>query len=220
MKPILFLLAVCCLLAGCTSPAEKIPAPETVSETIAQTETALITPLPVAVDLPHLENCTIAVSLERNGILTDESGTRQMRVTVFVYDLYDMADIASLQTGSRILLRGEDVLVESLETNAYGTVLINGGLDAGGYELITQEDTVYYETGYSDMKSWYPLGEAVIPVTSDFLYTDSTNPDADPVTGGMELLLSEELRYPFTPQETLLIIDDGKASALYRRYTP
>lgn len=223
MKRLVFLLlAFSCLLYGCAAAPEAAP---TAAETIPQTTAApaVILPLPVAIDPARLENAAIPVSLEQGDAWVDDTGFMQMHVTVYAYDLYDAADIARLEVGSRILLRGEEIEVTELSRTEYGNVVLNGGLDVGGYELRSDDSAVYYETGYSDMKSWYPIGEATIPVSQDFQYRDSSDLDrGEPMIyyPGDFLIDGTGIDYHFTPQSTTLIIGDGMVIGMDRSYTP
>lgn len=54
--------------------------------------------------------------------------------------MFDLVDISLLNVGSIIAINKEQIEISSIEINELGTVIINGGLDVGGYELITNED--------------------------------------------------------------------------------
>ena len=243
MKKLLFLLTVLCLLlAACGSPnsSETVAVPTvaetelplqltepTQSPTDAPTEAPLfpgVKPLPATLDIANLDNCTVAVSLERGDAYYGSGITRipTMRVTVYTYDLYDIVDIATLSGGDTILIRGQEVTVEAIDRAENGNVLINGGLDMGGYELRTDENTVYYETGYSDIKSWYELGTMELEVSENFVFTDSSNLDQGPVTYTFDDLVSqhETLNYVFDPQSTAIIVENGYIISMERVYTP
>lgn len=221
MKKFLICLAICCLLAGCAASQKPVPTTAAVTEP-ATTAPAVVTPLPVSIDMAHLDNCTIAVSMEEGDAYVDDEGLMQMDVTVYAYDLYDLVDISRLKAGDTMILRQEPVLIETIEESNYGSILINGGLDLGGYELVTGEDTVYYETGYSDVKSWYPLGTATIRVSPDFVYTDRSDLDRDPILyyPGDFLIPDTGIDYDFTPHNCTITIQDGLAISMEKIYTP
>ena len=144
-----------------TSAEEPAPAAKTIS------------PLHVTIDINNLNNCTVAVSFEKGDAYVDDTGVMRLKVKVYTYDLYDMVDIALLAPGDSILLRGEEVLITSLVRTDNNAVQINGGLDVGGYELITSDNTVFFETGYSDVKTYFALGKAVLNVSNDFIFIDN-----------------------------------------------
>ncbi len=185
-------------------------------------EPAVIAPLPVTVDITKLEDCMAAISLEKGDIYTDKTGAVMMDVTVFVYDLYDMADIALMKEGDTMLRGQEEVLISSVERSKSDHILINGGLDKGGFELHTEENTVYYERGYSDVKSYYELGKVTLPVSLDFVYKDASDLDKEPVIFRAEDLLKDAdgIDYHFNAHNTTIEIEKGYVTAMTRVYVP
>ncbi|MBP3570010.1 MAG: hypothetical protein J6K04_12695 [Lachnospiraceae bacterium] len=237
MKKKLFALlltaTMLCGLAACGAPEDVnagVDTPAPTSETVptaAPTETPApaaktISPLPVTIDMNNLTDCTVAVSFDKGDAYVDDNGVMQLKVKVYTYDLYDMVDIAMLTPGDTIILRGEDVLVTDLVRTDFGAVQINGGLDAGGYELITTENTVYFETGYSDAKTWFELGEATLPVSGDFILTDKMDLDKGEVTYYAGDFLTDDagIFYHFIPNNTTIIIQNGQIIEIERIYTP
>ena len=219
MKKFFVLLMLLCCLTGCAQEAAAPPATQA-PETAAGPVTVF--PLPVTLDPAKLDNCTVAVSLSEGDAYVDDEGYLQMRLTVYTYDLYDMAELSRLEEGGILHIRGKDIPVTSLEYTLHGRVLINGGLDMGGYELRSDDGTVYYESGYSDVKSWYPIGTALIPVSQDFLYIDRSDLDAPPriYYPGDFLHPDSGIDYRFTPHNTTVTVQNGKLLYMDRVYTP
>lgn len=208
---------VCAFLMGCSAPQE-----ETNTSTEIQTEAYnTVLPLPSTLDINNIDNCTIAVSLEQGDAYVDDTGAMQMDVTVYTYDIYDMVDIASLKEGDVIVIRGEEVKITSLEQTERG-LLINGGLDENGYDLRTDENTVWYESGYSDIKSYYELGKVTLRVSADMNFYDSSDLDKGEVLyyPGDFLVDNAGIVYHFTPNNTSIVVEDGKIIAMYRNYAP
>lgn len=228
MKKIITLLLTGCLLLSMTacSTTKDVNAgadlPETTPTSIPAPTTKTVAPLPVTIDVNNLTDCTVAVSIEKEDLSLDNTGARVLPVTVYTYDLYDMVDIAMLAPGDTIILRGEEVLVTDLVRTDSGAVQINGGLDAGGYELRTDEHTVYYETGYSDVKTWFELGKVVLPVSADFVFTDNADPESDTQTFTLEDLFTDKVKhiYGFSPYNTRIVIEGGVVTQMERIYTP
>jgi hypothetical protein len=181
-----------------------------------------ITPLPSTVNVNELKDCTVAVSLNKGDVYVDDAGIMQMKVTVYDYDLYDMIDISKLAVGDTIVIGGEDVVVSSLERNSVGTLIINGGLEQGGFELTTDESGVFYETGYSDAKSYYSIGEATIRVSTEFEYCDKSDLDSEEKCyyPGDFFCDDAGIDYNFTPHNTSIVIQDGQIIAMNRVYVP
>lgn len=204
------------------SPVEPTTASTALPTNIPAPTAKTISPLPVTIDMNNLTDCTVAVSFEKGDAYVDDNGVMQLKVKIYTYDLYDMVDIAMLTPGDTIILRGKEVLITDLVRTAYGSVQINGGLDVGGYELITDENTVYFETGYSDMKSYYELGEATLRVSADFIFTDKSDLDKGEVTYYAGDFLTDDagIFYHFIPNNTTIIIQNGQIIEMERIYTP
>jgi hypothetical protein len=230
---VLMIFLLCILLAGCAAqsdtPAETTaPAPteatasvpaEATQETAAQS--TLVRPLPDTT-MDALANSTVNVSLEEGAVYRDASGRICLRMQIYSYDKFDMVDISLLEAGSTILLSGEEIPVTSVERNDHGTVLINGGLDEGGFDLVTNEGGIYYVQGYSDMKSWYLVGEAEYPVREDFVFTDSADLELGTVSYTAEELLEGKpvAEFGYQPHNTIVRIENGETVAMERIYTP
>lgn len=221
-KFVLLLLVVCCLFTACQSSqdADITEKNDPVSDKSATSATIL--PLPNTLDVTQLDNCTIAVSLSQGDAYVDDTGVMQMKVTAYTYDLYDMVDISDLKEGDTIMIRQEEIHVTSLDRDDSGAVHINGGLDLGGYELQTDDSGVFFEISYSDIKSYYAIGEITLPVSADFEYTDSSNLDQDPVVylPGDFLTEGTGIDYHFVPDNTSIVIENGYITAMSRIYTP
>lgn len=248
MKKLLVLFMVCCLFTACgkkeevnvnvteqtketeevkEETAEEVTEGEAVEETIEEvaetvTEGAVISPLPTTIDMNALNDCTLAVSFEEGDAYVDDTGAMQLEVTVYTYDLYDMVDIANLKVGDTMMIQGNEVLVESLETLESGLVFINGGMENGGYDLWHNESGVYFEHGFNDAKSYYSIGEAKIKVSPDFEFSDSSDPEKGEVIyyPGDFLIDDAGIIYQFTPNNTSIVIEDGEVIAMTRIYTP
>lgn len=223
------MMSLVLVMAGCAKKeeaAEEVQNQEEVVEEVteevteeSEQESGAIMPIPATVDVNNLSDCMVSVSFGKEDIDADGDNV-QLKVKVWTYDLYDMVDISMLEEGSVIQIGGEDVQVASVEMTDKA-VLINGGLDNGGYELRTNEDTVYYEIGYSDVLSYYEVGEAILPVSDEFVFIDSSDLDKGEVSYSIEdLQNNEEIYFDFTPNNTKIVIEEGKIVVMERVYTP
>jgi len=199
----------------------KYDTPET-TPSEDSTETVTVYPLPVTINMEQLDNCKVAVSLKEGDVYVDDVGVMRMNVKVYVYDLYDMVDVAQLEEGDTINIRKEDVLVTALERNDTGLLRINGGQDNGGFDLFTDENGTFFEIGYSDVKSYYEIGEAELPVSTEFRLFDSSDLDKGEVVfyPGDFIEADSDIVYYFNPNNTSILIEDGQVTAMYRVYTP
>lgn len=216
MKKIVCLLILCCFLTACAALAETPTVPETTDAGLR------ISPLPETIDLSHLDNCTVAVSLKEGDAYVDDTGAMQMKVTVYTYELFDLVDISQLKAGDTLTIRQQDVPVTSVERDESGLMQINGGLEQGGYNLVTYDDGVFFEILPSDAKYWQELGEATMRVSPDFIYTDSSDLDKGEVVyyPGDFLVEGTGIDYNFSPNNTTIVIENERIVAMNRVYIP
>ena len=190
------ILVLCMILTGCAN-ATNLPEQNTEpvpveTQTEAADTAAVIQPIPDTT-MEAMKDSVLNISFEQGDFYRDDSGTILLRMQIYSYDKFDMVDISAMEAGDTILLSGEVIPVNSVERNDYGTVLVNGGLDAGGFDLATDDSGIYYVQGYSDMKSWYLAGEAECPVSGDFIFTDSADLEKEEATYSAESLLDRTI---------------------------
>ena len=199
------------LFAGCNSQTGK-----------EENNAKVINPLPETLDVNALDNCTVAVSLEKGDAYVDDNGKMVMNLTVYSYELYDMVDVASLEENDVIVRRNEEVTITEVERTDSGLVRINGGEENGGFDLVSNDNTVYYETGMNDIKAYYELGKITLPVSVDFRYIDESEPEKEAKTyyPGDFLTDYAGLEYNFTPNNTSIVIENGVIIAMNKVYMP
>ena len=222
MKTIMIItLVVCFLLTGCGSPAPT--APETASTTAATEQVATaakVYPLPDTT-MDNLSDAILSVSLEEGDAYVDDTGKMQMDLKIYSYDKYDLVDISMLKVGDVLVTHSGDVEITALAREEDGTVLINGGLDENGFDLVTDDTGVFYERGYSDTKNWYEIGEATIRVSVDFMYYDTSDLDRGEVLYYPgSFLIGEVTDYYFTPYNTTIRVENGQIIEMFRVYIP
>lgn len=191
------------------------------TENIEQSEDVnVIEPLPDTT-MDNLTDAILSVSLEEGAAYVDDAGIMQMDLKIYTYDKYDMVDIANLKVGDIIVRNSEEVEVTSKEQNEAGTIFINGGLDMGGFDLVTDDCGIFFEMGYSDAKSWYEVGEATIRVSADFLGSDRSDLDKGEVLiYPGDFLVGAVENYNFTPYNTTIRVEEGQIVELNKVYVP
>ena len=154
-----------------------------------------------------------------------------MDVKIYTHDKYDMVDISNLQVGDVIVMRegsgvgrstceGE-VEVTSMDRLESGLILINGGLEEGGFSLYTDENGVYYELGMDIARNWYEVGEATIPVSVDFKFYDNSDYEqGEVVYFPGSFLVGEVTDYNFTPYNTTIRVEGGEIIEMNRIFMP
>ena len=185
-------------------------------------ENKVIYPLPETLDIKELDNCTVAVSLEKGDAFVDDSGKMVMKIKAFSYELYDMVDIAELKAGDVIKRLNEEIEITELERLDTGLVRINGGEEKGGFDLASNDSTVYYEIGMNDVKNYYELGEITLPVSDEFEYVDESELDSEAKIYYPGDFLTEDagLIYNFNPNNTSVVIENGVIIRMTKVYTP
>ena len=181
-----------------------------------------IKPLETTLDVNNLMDCTFQASFDSSDVYLNNDGALVIAMKVWDYELFDMVDISTLEVGDIIVMNQTDVTVESLD-RADGTVMINGGIDEGGYNLVTDENGVYYSMGFDDIKTYYELGEAVIKVAQEFSYTDeSYDPKATPIEyyAGDFLLKMQNVTDSFVPFNTTVRVENGWIVSIVITYMP
>lgn len=211
LSVILTLILSVGLIAGCNSQTGK-----------EENNAKVINPLPETLDVNALDNCTVAVSLEKGNAYVDDSGKMVMDVTVYSYELYDMVDVSTLEENDAIVRKDEEVTITEVERTDSGLVRINGGEENGGFDLVSNDNTVYYETGMNDIKAYYELGKATLPVSVDFEYIDESVLDSEAKTyyPGDFLTDDAEIEYNFTPNNTSIVIENGTIIKMNKVYMP
>lgn len=229
----------CLLLAGCgkseTVKESSTAAPETTAHMVIEVETTaaaettaaetteaavVINPLPDTT-MDNLTDAILSVSLEKGDAYVDDEGKLQMDVKIYSYCRYDMIDISMMKVGDKIATHAGEVEITSLERNEAGTIFINGGLEEGGMDLVTDDSGVFFETGFNDVKSWYEVGEATLRVSVDFMGHDTSDLDQGEVTFYPGDFLNDEIKnYDFTPYNTTIRMEAGQVVELHRSYTP
>ena len=199
------------LIAGCNSQTGK-----------EENNAKVINPLPETLDVNALDNCTVAVSLEKGNAYVDDSGKMVMDVTVYSYELYDMVDISTLEENDVIVRQNKEVKITGLERTDSGLVRINGGEENGGFDLVSNDNTVYYESGMNDAKAYYELGKATIPVSVDFRYFDESEPEKEEKSYYPGDFLTDDagIEYNFTPNNTSIVIENGYIIRMNKVYMP
>ena len=217
-KLLLLMLMLCVLLTGCGKEADPADAN---SDTVVDTNAVGTTINPLTdTTMDNLSDAIIHVSLEEGDAYVDDTGVMQMDVTVYSYDKYDMVDISMLKEGDILVTNGGEVRVESLERTD-SAILINGGLSAGGFDLVTDESGIFFECGYNDAMNWYAVGEATIRVSVDFVYYDNADLDqGEVVYYPGSFLIGEVTDYHFTPHNTTIRVENGQIVEMNRRYVP
>ena len=234
-KWVLIMAAVCLMLAGCSKVEENVAADTTQTEKPnVETEVeqnassdaeqeepaAVVHPLPDTT-MENLNDAILSISLEEGGAYVDDTGKMQMDVKIYTYDRYDMVDISNLKVGDTLVTHAGEIEITAMARSESGIIRINGGLEEGGLDLVTDDSGIFFETGFNDAKNWYEVGEATIRVSADFLGHDNSDPEqGEALIYPGDFLVGAVTDYNFTPYNTTIRVEGGQIVEMNRMYTP
>ena len=233
-KIIVLWMVFCLLLTGCAASQKgngenEIPSDIAASKAMVSSdtdsteqpeETHTITPLPDTT-MENLSDAILSISLDEGDAYVDDSGRMQMDLKIYTYDKYDMVDIANLKVGDTVVRHFGEVKVVSKEQNEAGTIFINGGLENGGLDLVTDDCGLFYEPGFNDVKNWYEIGKATIRVSVDFKgYDNADLEQGEVIIYPGDFLIGAVTNYDFTPYNTTIRVEDGQIVEMNRVFIP
>lgn len=207
-----------------TTEAETEEAAETTAETAAAAEKnevfALNGPLGRYQGPEEFGNASFAASFTEEDLVKADDGSLSLTVMIYRYELFSGDDITALKKGDVIWCLGHEVVVDTIETRADGTVIINGGIENGGRYFKTDDGAVYFESGMNDVKSYYEIGENTYPIAENFVLTDSSDLD-NPVTyTAEEFSALDHGAAGFINSNTIVKTENDVITAIERVYIP
>ena len=182
-------------------------------------------PLPSTISVANLTDGTVAASFSNDDIAMNDDGALMIHMTVYDYEVFDAAEITSLQAGDTLVIDGADLAVTSVETDADGIVQVNGGVSGGGVSLEATDGGTYCET-LSDtadlIHNYQAIGDVTLPVDQDFVYTDSSDPSAGEQTYYAGDLIQEADTVDFSCRAAngTVTVAGGKIVSVTKIYMP
>ncbi len=180
----------------------------------------VVEPIPVEIDLDNVPDGDYPAEFDPEDLAKDE-----IFLTLYAVDHYSDADIKGLAVGDSILIDGDTLKIESVATDEYGDVQINGGLVEDGYDLTKRdgEDT-WTVAGLDDFPTWTALGDVTLPLDDALSLVDGWNGDDNPVTADgvaavIKSIQSSEDAY-FDEYSTTVTVKGGKVVKIHRVYNP
>ncbi len=152
-------------------------------------------------------------------------------VRIYTEDIYDIVDVSKMAVGDTFEAEGKTVTIESMETDEFGHININGGYDAeNGYTLTTEDDSNGWTTLLDDDFCTYTeRGAANLELAENVTFTDSSDIEAfnngsDPlaVTGieAVTKAIMESANDSFYEHNTTIVIEGGKVTEINRVFVP
>ena len=88
--------------------------------------------------------------------------------------------------------------------------------------MVSNDSTVYYESGMNDINAYYELGSVALPVSDEFEYVDESDLDADAKKYFAGDFLKDDagIEYNFSPNNTSIVIENGTIIKMNKTYMP
>ena len=178
----LLLIMTAMIFNGCSGSMAAAPTPTLTPAQATEAASAaptvvpggkIVKPLPSYLDLNDLKDCSFSAGFEAKDVYLNDDGALVVHMTVYDHERFDMVEISELAVGDTLVIDAAESMVETLERDNAGGIIINGSIDKGGHYLSTADNGVYLERGMDDAYSYYVVGEATVPVDQDFILTDT-----------------------------------------------
>ena len=197
MKKLIALLVALMMIFACTAMAEgKTVAPEAGS-----------------FDPLKDEGVIAKASFEGENVKVAEDGTVTIELTLFTEDAYDLVDISQLAPGDKVIVDGEEIVVETV-TNENGFVEVNGGFSEEGATFCALEDTNgMFAMTYDDDIITREVCTVTLPVSANVAFHDESDLEAEPIdvdTAEAMVASINAMEFPFFNSfDTEVTIENG-----------
>ena len=184
-------------------------------EFITDANVKTIEPMGGDLDLSNLPDGIYPVAFDRAN-LTDGLLT----VNIYTEDCYDIVDISTMEVGDIFMLGGLDFEIESMERQD-ADLLINGGLDNGGFTLRPyDEENCWKIVMTGDFHTYTNRGDTLMALAEDVVFTDGSNAEKEPVAvkgadAAAAAIAVAELDY-FSPLNTTIRVENGQIVEIIR----
>ena len=154
-------------------------APDAEIGTNTEESEAVVKPLyPLETAQDALADGGYSVSFTADDLMKTDAGY-ELTVEVYEYDRYEMEAIDNLESGSKIQFCNKEITVDKVEKNSEtGFVLINGGIENDGIELM-EEDGLYRTVTVDDYPVYYSVGKVTIPLSDDVTFEDQAGSEQE-----------------------------------------
>lgn len=199
--------------------------------TISEPSGKYIAPLEESVDINNIDDAMFNASISN---IATADGITTADVTLYTMDLYDVVDITTMTPGDTIFVNGEEIVVSTIDEGnpvdfndgqgQRNVILVNGGIEEGGTELIGYEGGTYRFFGFDDHASYTEKGTVNMEIASDAIINDTSdldNPDGVTIAASELVNLKDKEFDPgFNLLNTRIRVVDNKVVEIERKYIP
>lgn len=181
-----------------------------------------VAPLDSGFDIDSLENCTVAVGFKAADI--DWTGGI-VTCSVFSKDVYAAGEVDSMGTGDTLIYDGKPMVVNTIEKNR-GAKVVNGGIEAGGAELVPNGGGTYRTMLMDDHSVYTEIGKTQLRLAKDMVFIDCGEDYHDPLdtirANYKEYIdkLPDYRKDNFNCLNTEIVIKNGIVTEIHRRWIP
>ena len=180
-----------------------------------------VCPIPENVDITDIRDATLPANFS-----TDDFNWRggNLTLTLCSKDIYDAADIASLQKGDTLVFCGEEIVVSDLKRDGIN-LTVNGGIEEGGADLQEMDGDTWRSILPDDHFAYEEIGRVELVLDEDFTIVDCGSEPNDPlvtVSTGQKAYIDNlpEYKKIFSELDTEVTIKDGRIVSITRRWIP
>lgn len=214
MKKFLTLAAAALIMCACNNTNSST------SDTTGS-DLKCVKPLPAGFSPDSLTDCTVPAVFSTEDF---DWTANTLHFKVFNKDLYDAVDIQQLSKGDTLVFQGQSIIVNQVNKDDSGYIVVNGGMEQGGADLMPYEGGTYRGTQLDDHAVYTLLGMATLPLAADLVMIDCGIEPNDPVdtirTNVKAYIQKLEIHDNFNELNTELLIQNGKITQINRRWIP
>ena len=181
-----------------------------------------VAPLDSGLNVDSLTDCTVAVGFKSSDI---DWSKKTMSCSVFSKDLYDAVEVSRMHAGDTLVYDGKPMVVNTVDKKM-DTRVVNGGIEAGGAELVPNGGGTYRTMLMDDYSVYSELGKARLRLAKDVVFIDCGEDYHDPLdtirANYREYIdkLPDYRKDNFNCLNTEIVIKNGVVTEIHRRWTP
>lgn len=176
----------------------------------------------------NMPDGTYSVDLDVSTLEEQADGTYKIHATIEAYDTYDIVDMHNLKAGDTIQVAGQDMKVETVETDeSNGMITVNGGIEEGGCYLTPMPDDSngYRTMSMDDYPVYYVVGETDLTISDSVKLSDAFGgePSDAPTTvdySGFAKYMQENNSDYWNCNSTSVLIENGQVTQINRIWVP
>lgn len=151
-----------------------------------------------------------------------DAGT--LTFTAYTEELFDAAEISLMQIGDTLNVDGQAIVVESIQDKD-GELIVNGGIEEGGTDLISAGGGTYRVHGMDDYATYVEIGRSTLSISEDLKISDGYKDASSPIEADYEGLAEylenlEGASDSYSYLSTKVRIEKGKIVDITREWTP